>query len=1087
MTCRRTLAHRALLPLSVAALAWSGACGGSPSELVTAPPKSAESARGDAASGGGGVAGGVTLPRARILMDAPAAATFVAERAGKRLHLDARVRIALSSDGRVERARALLPRGQVKALELPARFGGRWLFTVVGGTGSQVFAADTWTSELAPLVSTASVVDIEDPIVPGFDRLYVRLKSQNLLLPIDPTTGASLAQGPLPQASAYGAMVFVDGWRAVVDADLRGLLATFDAGATWKPLPPLDGVQKLGEIDGDPVIFAASGAWALRGDGRLALATVDQPTASPPVRRESDDAFDDRPLRAAIEDGWPDGAGTAVVARKGSLARVSLADGRVLLRDDDAFPEAEASCHAMPLGRGIGFACGEPDAGTVIYQLVRGVAGDDSIAMREAMRWADARRVVPSGNGAAIVSGSCAADVVDPEAFCVRAVDGSSREIRLRGGTASPRLVALADGRVAIVVAPTADLAGQLTLLAGDSPTHIPLVFKAAAEKSFGKSTRKAEGGKAKPPHSKEPKKPDLRDGLDPIVRGTWLDGMQEVEPNVIAGWIEGGGPVAGVRITLDGKVELGEVVEEDAALVAGPFGLAFDAGGRAVETTDFGRTWAERELTPVDMRIRDVPRGCGPAGCALPNLLRVGWGEPAVKDDLAVAPEPSPAAVPIDKLAQKPLSLSCDVVSGPHGGIRPGKPAAPKPPPPKPNVPVRTPIPPAARRPAPAPTATALPAESPTPNGWQALRGAPGPALAAGETGFDGGQPFEQVAMRAYAWGNRGSWGRTARWLVRFDDRFDPLGLRSTRPTTTPWTQDSSAGEAFGTGAFSYAVTWGASLEPEGRLALASGCAGRVCALYLAGDEAAVIPLRDAEGLGFARPIGPPVQIGQTTWFLSQSGVVSPTPPGNILDPIYINRADGAVVTRVGVLRRPGPPRFAPPQPVRLVRRAQREGLGLLTTTFAGPNDRRGRLVVVPIDPSSGAFGDPIALGRADLADRDARPCGPADDGWLLEVSWDRPPAIVDLGNARPPPARPSVGATKRPTQAPTLSQARVSGVEARVRVDATSMCVESMAAATDGPLAIKGGATQGASIPMAVTHRGTSERWGLRCVAKP
>jgi len=61
-----------------------------------------------------------------------------------------------------------------------------------------------------------------------------------------------------------------------------------------------------------------------------------------------------------------------------------------------------------------------------------------------------------------------------------------------------------------------------------------------------------------------------------------------------------------------------------------------------------------------------------------------------------------------------------------------------------------------------------------------------------------------------------------------------------------------------------------------------------------------------------------------------------------------------------------------------------------------------------VPIDPSSGAFGDPIALGRADLADRDARPCGPADDGWLLEVSWDRPPAIVDLGNARPPPARP-------------------------------------------------------------------------------
>ena len=50
----------------------------------------------------------------------------------------------------------------------------------------------------------------------------------------------------------------------------------------------------------------------------------------------ADDAFHDKPLRAALEDGWPDGAGTAVVARKGTLVRVSLADGRILSRDDDA-------------------------------------------------------------------------------------------------------------------------------------------------------------------------------------------------------------------------------------------------------------------------------------------------------------------------------------------------------------------------------------------------------------------------------------------------------------------------------------------------------------------------------------------------------------------------------------------------------------------------------------------------------------------------------------------------------------------------------------------------------------------------------
>jgi hypothetical protein len=1075
-------APRAPLLLPIACASAIAGCGGAGSTDVAAP------AGASAASAKPASEAGVTLPRARVVMDAPAASTLVAERSGTRLYLESRARIAIHEDGRVSRARALLPRGQVKALELPARFGGRWLFTVVGGTGSQIFAADTWTSELTPMVSTPSVVDIEEPVVPGFDRLYVRIKSQNLLLPIDPTTGASVGPGSLPPATSYGGMVFVDGWRAVVDADLRGLVATFDAGATWRPLPPVDGLARIGEQGGDPALFTASGTWALRGDGRLVLAPSDESArATTPPRPDTEDAFRGKPLRAALEDGWPDGAGTAVVARRGTLARISLADGRVLSRDDDAFPEREATCHAIPLGRGIGFACGEPDAGTTIYQLVRGPAGEASIAMREDMRWDDARRVVPSGNGAAVISGSCAADVVSNEAFCVRAIDGSSREIRLRGATSAPRLVALADGRVAIVVAPTADLAGQLTLLDGDSAAHVPLAFKPRDDKSFGKA-RKAEEAKPKAAPAKDPKKPDVRDGLDPIVRGTWLDGMQEVEPNVIGGWIEGGGPVAGIRITLDGKVELGEVVEEDAVLVAGPFGLAFDAGGRAIETTDFGRTWTERDMAPVDMRVRDVPRACGPAGCALPNLLRVGWGEPAVKDDLSVAPEPTPAAVPVDKLASKPLSLTCDVVSGPHGGTRAAKPPPPKkapaparPPPRPPKSPSPAPPPP---RPPPVPT---VPVESPTPNGWQALRGEAAPALAPGESGFDGGQPFEQVAMRAYAWGTRSSWARTGKWLVRYDDRFDLLGLRSTRPTTTPWSNDISAAEAFGTGSFSYAVSWAASLESSGRLAVASGCVGRVCSLYLAEDDGAVVPLRDPESLGFARPIGPPVSLGRTTWFLSQSGIVPPPPGVASSDPIYLNRADGAVVTRVATLRRPGPPRFTPASPARLVRRARGEALGILTTTYAGPNDRRGKLVIVPVDLVTGALGEPIAIGRADLADREPRACGPADDGWLIELSWDRPVADVDLGFAPPPPPRAGAAPVKG-APAVVVTRPRVSGVEARVRVDATTLCVEAFAAATDAPLAIKTGATKGApGIPMAVSHRGSGERWGLRCVARP
>ena len=51
--------------------------------------------------------------------------------------------------------------------------------------------------------------------------------------------------GPLPSASSYGLLAFADGWRAVVDTDMRGPLATFDAGATWRSLPVRERVQAV--------------------------------------------------------------------------------------------------------------------------------------------------------------------------------------------------------------------------------------------------------------------------------------------------------------------------------------------------------------------------------------------------------------------------------------------------------------------------------------------------------------------------------------------------------------------------------------------------------------------------------------------------------------------------------------------------------------------------------------------------------------------------------------------------------------------------------------------------------------------------
>src|SRR5690606_7348145 len=204
----------------------------------------------------------------------------------------------------------------------------------------------------------------------------------------DARTGAPLATGSLPLAATHGNMVFADGWRAIVETDLRGLLATFDAGATWRPLPHVPGAQRLAIVDGDPAVVAPGAVWVLRGDGRFSP----QPPAVEPAAEAAAAAraarapFDGQPLRAAVENGWPDGEGTAVVARRGALARVRLADGAVLFHDDEAFAGVESRCQALPLGRGVGFACGAPDRGTTVLQLVRGPGGPGAIALREIMR-----------------------------------------------------------------------------------------------------------------------------------------------------------------------------------------------------------------------------------------------------------------------------------------------------------------------------------------------------------------------------------------------------------------------------------------------------------------------------------------------------------------------------------------------------------------------------------------------------------------------------------------------------------------------------------------------------------------------------
>src|SRR5690606_35321566 len=67
-------------------------------------------------------------------------------------------------------------------------------------------------------------------------RLYLTGQTTHAVRAIDAWTGAAKELAPLPAAPTYAAMAFADPWFGVVLADVRGPLATFDAGESWHPL-----------------------------------------------------------------------------------------------------------------------------------------------------------------------------------------------------------------------------------------------------------------------------------------------------------------------------------------------------------------------------------------------------------------------------------------------------------------------------------------------------------------------------------------------------------------------------------------------------------------------------------------------------------------------------------------------------------------------------------------------------------------------------------------------------------------------------------------------------------------------------------
>jgi hypothetical protein len=659
------------------------------------------------------------------------------------------LRVIERPDGSLEAAETWLPIARnLRAVPLPPRLGGGFLFVAATGGSTLVFSASSWTGALKPVVRLEGEVE---QVLAGFDRVYMMLGRGSQWIAIDAATGQGLDLGSLPRSAGYGAMAFADEWFGVVVTPFRGALATFDAGATWHPLGA--DVASAIAFDGSVLLATAGGRapssnstrhFVLDSGGVVlpfelddvrppAAKRIQVPVSTGPVAAVSQRPLGARPLETAVLHGFPTGDGGALVAAAGMLARVRLTDGAVTARSLDAYAGVSV-CEAVPLADGAGFVCGEQGAGTLIYAFV------PPLSLRLVAEFAEPRRVASSGNGALVVSDGCSKER-EPSVSCIIPRVGAPYEIPvLEPGV--ERIIALAAGGVVRISPPRLGQPGTLAVSGpSDGERRITLELPKIGEKL----------------------------ALAIVRDGLWLDSFEEGKQGELYGWAVGGGGFCGVRIKRDGKVSVGQPQQYlDRALLSGAFGLLVTRAGAALETTDGGFEWSDAEF-PTEpewktQRTMGAAHGCTRLGCAFSGWLRVGWGMGA-RGRLSVAA--TPETTRIRQPVGNRWSLECDATG------EASRAALPLPEEARDNEPPR-----------PSPLAEiAAPLRPPS------------------ERAFDGGSEPELRAFRAYAWGPPlEAWPKNSRFMLRaVDPHTIDKGVWSTAMTPAPWPSPESTGDAFG------------------------------------------------------------------------------------------------------------------------------------------------------------------------------------------------------------------------------------------------------------------------------------------------
>lgn len=878
-------------------------------------------------------------------------------------------------------------------IELPAHLSGGFLFVV----GSNIWRAETWLGRAAPIFTSAQPIQ---EIIPGLDRVYLRMT--NAYVAIDGKTGRVLDLGPLPKSPTIASFAAIDAWSAAAVTDLRGVMATFDAGTTWRSLDLPMTARQIIALTGHHLaivgVEAGHETWFdLAADGSLTRLRKAPREETPFVRvpaTERDEVsmriFGKIPLVAAIEDGWPLADGTAVIARDGALGRVRLSDGALIDFVQNAFSLEPARCHPIALAQseeaaGFGFVCGEPHGATIIYAY-----DDKRGGLVPLRRFNEPRVVTPSGNGAIAVHGTCAPSAeplpVDKTAaiaqpFCIFGVDRVWRDVVIHSDAGDGRVIVLRDGKIAVVSPPPSqDIPARLTVLDHGRATTTPIVL---------------------------PKVPP--DVATVLHFGVWLDGFEERRPGVVGGWIEAGGAMLGIEIDLTGNVTLGQYVR-DAGMpfVSGRYGFGW-TGTRGYETTDGGMKWTSLDL-PAALFKKVTSRACGPIGCTAAGWLRVGWGE-GKKAEPVNAPG---TYCPATSAAPPEIDLVCTSLA----------PAAPKPRAPKPARPSRTPPPLA--------SATVNASTAVLAQGFAGLTempafyNEPGPALRDADRGlsFEVQELPERSSRvgslaRVYGWAPKtGEWDTLGQWQIKWLSPFSGWPeIRATAPAPTR----AAIAEIFRMSG-TYGMTSGWKMAPGNDAAHAMLIGRRADAsetlLFELEADRAPVPVARADGEPFSEIEGVVRTAG--SWFVATPSTTSPRAA------TIVSQIDGGIareIARIPRLQIDG----GRSSSTRLVSRSDGRAIGLVVDGQATADRATPTRWVLPIDLESGQLGEPTLLGYADLGGRVLSACTDDFTGWVIDTGLAQ--SAIRLNTVRGKGALRNVYARVRLTSADACIE-RLSGV---------------------------------------------------------